>query len=60
MLAEWTGLEPATPGVTALYTPVQTGTRLALAQNKRGLTTPLNPLFYLWWALSDSNTRPTD
>jgi hypothetical protein len=46
--------------VTALYTSAQTGTRLAPAQNKRGLTTPSNPLISLSWALSDSNTRPTD
>ena len=44
----------------------QTGTRLALgsSETKRGLAplhaNPLTPLIFFWWALSDSNTRPTD
>ena len=55
------GARTRDPGGTgSMHHVAQTGTRLAPDKNKRGLTTPSNPFVYLWWALSDSNTRPTD
>src|SRR5690606_37433998 len=42
-LAEWTGLEPATPGVTGRYS------------NQLNY----HSIFYLWWVLRGSNPRPS-
>jgi hypothetical protein len=112
LLAEWTGLKPATPGVTdlvasdhlgkrgclalvgstsashsralALRSGVpggesrsdhcaihsrpptsgnilsESGTRVAQHNNEGSGDIARLSLIYLWWALSDSNTRPTD
>ena len=49
-LAEWTGLEPATPGVTGRYSN-QLNYHSAVVYF---LLTPRN-----WWVLRGSNSRPT-
>ena len=53
LLAEWTGLEPATPGVTGQHFIVLRHYALRANRNwhlhktKRGPATPPNPSFYL-------------
>ena len=50
-MAEWTGLEPATPGVTGRYSN-QLNYRSGTNSQRPGLPRP-------WWVLRGSNLRPS-
>ena len=55
MLAEWTGLEPATPGVTGRYS-----NQLNYHSNQvkpTRIATPTCCYFSVWWVLTGSNRR---
>ena len=68
MLAEWTGLEPATPGVTGRYSNQLNyhSVRSIESAEKRHyteLSVPVKKLFQNfrkgWWVLRGSNSRPS-
>jgi hypothetical protein len=57
VLAEWTGLEPATPGVTGRYSNQLNYHSLVLQKTVLPSTRPLIFLLPGWWVLRGSNPR---
>ena len=54
-LAEWTGLEPATPGVTGRYSNQLNYHSKTFAAHYTATSTALPDFF--WWVLTGSNRR---